>query len=887
MWKSLLVFFFLSFCVSTYAQQMLDKKINRVFAHSSLEDALYVLLDQDSIPLVFSNDLLPPKDIFVAFRNTPLREALDFLLDGTGLGFQWVRGNILIQKLPAPVRIPRYTISGYLEDEESGEKLINGSVWAPALETGSTTNGYGFFSLTLPAGAAEIEAAYLGYQSRKIQIGLARDTFVNFPLRRNLTLEEVLITDLDSSLFNKEHSAVYLNPQRNAALPQLVGSNDLVRTVHLLPGVQTGSDGVGGFFVRGGNAGQNQILIDGAMVYNYQHAAGLWSVFHPETVKSAKFIRGEFPARYGGRLSSILDVRLRDGNAHAFHGSVDLGLSSAQMLLEGPVVKGKSAFLFSARTSLVDLYLKPYTRAYKEGQGEDGQSNYQFYDLSGKAHVVLSPKDKLFYSFFSGEDRFGNSGEKVDTFAFRHQDSQFYRFRLRQAYAERLTWRNTAQSLRWTRVVHPRLFMHTLLTSSDLRVEASYNTRKILTLLFPGTGQSADWQRGDYVSRIQDWGGRTEWEWTGLRGTASRAGILVNRQAFSPGVLDFGDEDDGVEAGDGVAFRRIQAWSASAYGEQEVRMGSSWRLDYGMHWSNWWVDRRHFSALEPRIAIYRQLSESLQARAALTRMVQYQHLLSGADIGLPTDLWVPATGKAPPSSVWQQSAGLDWRLNRYLDLSADIFSKSFSNLAAYSEGATFLDDWERNITVGSGASYGAELLVNKRKGKWGGWLSYSLSRTTRQFPLVNQGEAYPFKYDRRHDLKLVIVQAIGKRAEWSAVWVYGSGLAISLPVDAFTVTFSGLPTGPVTVIDFGEKNRLRLPAYHRLDLGLSYRLRSLFGADQNLRIGLYNAYNRKNPLYYQLKTELVVENSRLTEKKSFVGVQLLPVLPSLSYSLRF
>ncbi len=885
--KSLLVFFSLAFSLSAYPQQALEKKINRIFSHVSLEEALYVLLDQDSIPLVFSNDLLPEKDIFVSFRNAPLRDVLAFLFDGTGLGYQWVRGNILIQKKPAPARVVNYTISGYLEDEESGEKLVNGSVWAPALETGSTTNGYGFFSLTLPAGPAGIEAAYLGYQSKSLNFSLERDTFISLALKRNLTLEEVLITDLDSSLFSKEHGAVYLNAQRNAALPQLVGSNDLIRTVHLLPGVQTGSDGVGGFFVRGGNAGQNQVLIDGAMVYNYQHAAGLWSVFHPETVKSAKFIRGEFPARYGGRLSSILDVRLRDGNAHKFQGLVDLGLSSAQLLVEGPLVREKSAFIFSARASLVDLYLKPYTRAYKTAHGEDGQSNYQFYDLSGKVHFVLSAKDKLFYSFFSGEDRFGNTGEKVDTFAFRSQDDQFYRFRLRQAYAERLNWRNTAQSLRWTRVVHPRLFMHALLTSSDLHVQASYNTRKILALLFPGEGQSTDWQRGDYVSRIQDWGGRIEWEWTGVGGGAYRAGIIANRQAFSPGVLDFGDEDTGVEAGEGTAFRKIQTWAASAYAEQEVRIGRAWRLDYGLHWSNWWADRRPFSALEPRIALYSQLSESLQARAALTRMVQYQHLLSGADIGLPTDLWVPATGKAPPSSVWQKSAGLDWRLNRNLDISADIFSKSFSHLVAYSEGATFLDDWEGNITVGTGNAYGAELLINKRKGKWGGWLSYSLSQTTRRFPLINQGAEFPYKYDRRHDLKLTLVQVIGKRAEWSAVWVYGTGLAISLPIDAFTVTFSGLPSGPVTVIDFGDKNRLRLPAYHRLDLGLGYRLNPLFGAEQTLRIGVYNAYNRKNPLYYQLKTELVVTDGRLKEKKSFVGVQLLPVLPSLSYSLRF
>lgn len=873
--------------IALHSQAILDRRIDEVFNHVALEAALYRLIDKYEAPLVFSNDALPSKDIYVSFRSTPLREVLQYLLQDTGLEFAWVQDRILIRRnAPKPAPVMR-TISGYLEDAATGERLVSGTVWIPALQTGTVSNDFGFFSLPVPPGILTLEAAFIGYQHQVLPFEVRKDTFVQIRLERSLVLDEVLVTDLDSSLFSKDHGAIYLNPLQNAYLPQLGGTSDLLRTVHLLPGVQTGADGVGGFFVRGGNAGHNLVLIDGAPVYNYQHAGGIWSVFNPETVKSAKFLRSEFPARYGGRLSSVLDVRNRDGNDQALQASADIGLSVFSAHAEGPLVKGKSAFLVAYRRSLLNWFLRPYSRDYKASNGETGESQYQFYDLNAKLRWTLSERDQLAASFYSGRDVFDNTGTRTDTFNFREAGRQ-YSFNLFQGYREELDWRNTAQSLRWTRVLHPRLFMHTLATFSRLRVHAGISTRDTLFFFQPQAAVIANWRLGEYLSQIQDLGFRTDLEWSVEKGGTLRAGLSVNRHLFQPGVLAFDDEDEAA-SGTAIAldFRDFRAWSASAFAERERPFGRDWRLDYGMHLSSWQVDGKTFGALEPRLALYRQMSARSQLRFSLTRMVQYQHLLSGADVGLPTDLWAPATAKAPPASVWQASAGMDIGLGPRISASLDSYYKAFSRLAAYSEGVSFLDDWERNITVGEGAAYGWDLLLTKSGERLSAWTSYSLSWAWRQFPLINQGEAFPFKFDRRHDLKLAVLYNAGKRIVFSGTWGYATGLAVSLPVDAFTVTFNGVPGGPVTVIDFGPKNSSRLPAHHRLDLGMSIRLDPLWGLQQSLRLGVYNVYNRRNPLYFKIKSDLAIENGRLVERKSLVGVQLLPVLPSLSYALRW
>jgi len=875
------------------AQNPLDQKVNLVLKNATLEEALYQLSGQPGVNLSFSNDILPKKNMTMRLRRYRLSEALNLLLRDTPLRYRVINSSIVaIYKVDPPKTpvIMRFTLSGFLEDEQSGEPLIGGNVYVVGSNRGATTNEYGFFSLTLPAGETEILFSYTGYESQVQHIALQSNQQVNIALKGLVALPEVVVVANDSSEKARRlaWSDEILSIAEVRTLPALGGESDLIRATHLLPGVQTGTDGVGGIHVRGGNPGQNLVLIDGVPVYNISHAAGVFSIFNTNAVRSARFVKGGFPARYGGMLSSVLDVRTKEGNKKQFAGSAELGALSGRLSLEGPIQKEKSSFFVSGRWSFLDWYIRPITEQQKRARREQGSNGYNFYDLNAKLNFTLSDEDRVYLSYYQGSDEYDNFGRRSDRLTLLSQSGEPEDYLYDQSYSEGLDWGNKVAALRWNHVFSSRLFANTTLTYSNLSVGVNYAASDSLRVIATNETRNRSFDFGRYRSGIEDVGAKIDFDLIPSTRHYFRFGMGITRHQFRPGILFYNDSSTGIPDGSETAGNApIDAIEYAFYVEDEYNISDRFMLNAGLRFTGFSVRSRNYHSAEPRLSAYWQALPSLNFKSSFSFSKQYLHLLSNSDIGLPTDLWAPATARVKPQSAWQTELGFDYVPTDNFSLSVEGYYKKMENLLSFSEGALFLNDWERNVTVGEGQSYGLETMLNWRYGKTKGWIAYSLSWTDRQFEKVNLGRTYPFKFDRRHDLKITLTHQLKSWCELSANWVFSSGFAFSLPLLQYRIEIPGVIYPPgVDVLDYDSKNQYRMPFYHRLDVGVNFYYRT-GKLEHTANVGVYNAYDRRNPLYYNLRTKYINVNNELRPVKEFVQVWLIPILPSVNYSIKF
>ncbi|MCB0567104.1 MAG: carboxypeptidase-like regulatory domain-containing protein [Phaeodactylibacter sp.] len=872
------------------AQSVLEQPVSIKGKGLLLEQALYQLSDQEGVNLSFSNDILPLRRLDVDIRGQRLARVLDELLQGTKLEYQEVGSQVVIFLSSGY----SFTISGFLEDAKTGERLISANIQELHTGKGTITNAYGFFSLTLPAGPVSLSFSYLGYSRESRQLMLRDDQELNISLKPSLTLDPVEVIGERATASQGQIASASshdLSVEQIERLPALAGEADIIRIVHLLPGVQTGTDGVGGLHVRGGNSGQNLILIDGVPVYNISHAAGIFSVFNTNAVSSARLIKGGFPARYGGRLSSVLDIRTREGNRKKFGLRGDVGLLSGRLSLEGPIVKDRSSFFISGRWSLIDWYLQPLARSLKSEKGEDGFVGYRFHDLNAKLNYSLSKKDHLYLSYYSGSDHYSNSGSSTDTLQTRQSnlpEPAFFRFE--RDYSDRIRWGNTVASLRWNHLFNDKLFANLAATYSSLDVNINYSATDSLVALSSQNTVDRLVDIGRYASNITDLGLRLDFDFIPVPNHYIRFGANLTHHSFLPGVFAY---DDIEKSGNGNVLpqnsedqRAVGAMEYSVYFEDEVRLGQRLKANLGVHLAAFQVRQKTYWSPQPRLSLAWQVKEKWQLEAYLSRMEQFVHLLSNSAVGLPTEIWVPSTEKVAPQKGWQTGIASTWSLRKGWKLSLEAYAKDMNQLLSYAEGALFLNDWEANVTSGDGQAYGLEWMLGKRFGKTAGWLAYSLAHADRQYEFVNNGQRYPYKYDRRHDLKVAFSHRIQDWIEISANWVFSSGFAFSLPAEKYEIILPESGEPPITVLDYGSKNAYRMPAYHRLDLGVNF----YFNTDRihhTINIGVYNLYNRRNPLYYDLRNTYSEEDQQLKLKKEFVPVSIIPMLPSLNYSIKF
>jgi hypothetical protein len=771
----------------------------------------------------------------------------------------------------------RHTISGFVKEKGSGELLAGVSVAVPSHKTGTLTNAYGFFSLTTYADTFDLLVSYVGFKPRAYRISLAANIELQVEIESGTTLNDVVITaDKYQPISTQNRMSVIEIPiSQIKDIPALLGEKDLLKVIQLLPGVQKGSEGNSGLYVRGGGPDQNLIILDDATVYNAFHLFGFFSLFNGDALKSVELTKGGFPARYGGRLSSVLDMSMKEGSKEKLHGEAGIGILSSRLTLEGPIIKGKSSFLVSGRRTYADLLYRPFFPS-----GFDG--GYYFYDLNAKTNYEFNPHNKLFLSGYFGRDNFffgnkTNGGE----------------------LAAGITWGNATGTLRWNHLYNDKLFSNTSAIFSDYNftnyIEATFNSQTF---------------KLEYQSGIRDFALKHDFDFRPSPNHTIRTGVMIDFHRFTPSALVIRNDMDGDNT-DHV--NRIYAFENAVYIEDDMKLGQRWKINPGIRLTLFTKKEGQYLNPEPRLTMTYLIRAGLSAKAAYSDMYQYVHLLSNTGVGLPTDLWVPSTDYVKPQHSRQYAFGLakDYeRLN--FSLSVEGYYKTSDNIIAYKEGASFLDvdaggneeeadrfNWENNVLAGNGKSYGAEVFLQRKTGRLKGWIGYTLSWTTLQFDGLNNGKEFYARYDRRHYLSVVatfkLVEETTERngVTLAGTWVYGTGNAITLPIGEYEAPVDnpgraqgqgGVFAGDL-VSQYTGRNAFRMGAYHRMDLGLQVH-KKLKRYTRTWEFSVYNLYNRANPYFYFIGTEEGYFASP-GQKRILKQVSLFPILPSVSWNIKF
>lgn len=884
--RLLYLFLFLLFAAIGQAQDVLSQRLSMKLDEVSLEVALYALTDEADVNLTFSNRQIPDVTISLNSESETLASILGKILKGTNLHYQEHGGHIVI--LPATKE--KHTISGFLKDSSNGELLLYANIVELNSKLGTASNSYGFYSLTLPEGTAKIAISYTGYKTEFIDLAIEEDVNLDISLKPSLTLQPVEI--IGNRYADKVHpvsgDGLLINMAQVDQLPSLAGEADLIRTLHLLPGVQTGTDGVGGLHIRGGNNGHNLMMIDGVPVYNISHAAGLFSIFNTEAVSSAVLHKGAFPARYGGRLSSVLDIRTKEGSRKEWGVKGDIGTLAGRLTVDGPIVKDKSSLFLSGRFSLVDWYLGAITQNLQAEKGKEGFIDYHFHDINAKWSYDFSRKNKLYLSYYSGADRYSNRGTATDTLGTIDAGSNLFRYD--KHYSDEVRWGNQVGAIRWNHLINEHLFANLTATYSSLNVDIAYASADSLTGLSTGNTEITIIDYGRYRSEIEDIGLRLDFDYAPLRGNHFiRFGINAIHHSFTPGVLSYYKVKEGVKLQKTLPTfvereQALQAWQTTFYIEDEVRIGDRLNANIGLHANLFNVRNTWYPSIQPRLSVHYQAGSNWSLSTYYSRMSQPIHLLSNSLLGLPTELWIPSTDNIAPQRSWQTGIGANWRLRRGWQLESEIYYKSMKGLLSYSEGAQFLDDWEQNVTQGTGTSYGLEVSLRKTNGITTGWIGYGLLWADRTFERINRGNPYPYRYDRRHEVKIAVIHKVQNWLELTGSWTLSSGSAFSLPAATYTIDIPD--AGTFTAIDYGTKNAYRLPYYHKLDVSANVHI-EMERIKHTIKMGVYNLYNRHNPLYYDIRSTLVHSNGEWHKENELVDAWLIPLLPALSYSIRF
>lgn len=767
----------------------------------------------------------------------------------------------------------KYTISGYIEDAKTGEKMISAAVYDANTMKGGITNNYGFYSLTLPAGKIKLTVSYLGYQNYVKEIDLQSDQNLIVNLNPTITLSEVEITDSKAieKVESSQMSAVEIPIQNIKKLPVLLGEVDIMKSIQLMPGVQSGNEGTSGLYVRGGGPDQNLILLDGVPVYNADHLFGFFSVFNADAISNVNLIKGGFPARYGGRLSSVLDIRMKEGNNKELRGEASIGLISSKLSLEGPIIKDKTSFIISARRTYIDVLAQPFIRMAQKG--EKISAGYYFYDLNGKINHKFSDKSKLYLSSYMGNDK-AYSKMKYD---YIENDAK-YEFNEKAD----LAWGNITTALRWNYQLNKKLFSNTTLTYSRFRFHVGEDYTEKRT---DNSGFEETQYKFKYLSGIQDWGGRVDFDYIPSPNHYIRFGVNDIYHTFNPGVVaaKFSSIADAQLIDTTFGNSKIYGNEFQLYVEDDIRIGGNFKTNVGVHYSGFFVKDEFYQSIQPRVSSRYMFTEKFSLKAAYSKMSQYIHLLTNTSIGLPTDLWLPVTDTIKPMNSDQIAVGGVYAINNNLDISLEGFYKTMDNLIEYKEGASFFDtgaDWQDKIEVGDGWSYGIEILLQKYIGKTSGWIGYTLSWSQRQFDNISFGEKFPYKYDRRHDISIVVNHKINDNIDIGVTWVYGTGNAITLGLEKYVSYFDLENNNYYEPIEYFEhRNNYRMPAYHRLDLGINMT-KKLKWAERTWSFGAYNVYNRKNPFYLYFGYDS--QNNRVLKQ-----ISLFPIIPSFRLSFKF
>ncbi|MDR2834712.1 MAG: TonB-dependent receptor [Bacteroidales bacterium] len=772
----------------------------------------------------------------------------------------------------------KYTLSGYIKDADTKEELQGASIIVKDKALGASANNYGFYSLSLSAGKYEIVVSFLGYKNKNITIDLNKNITLNFEMEMDAVMaSEVEITaDRDKNIEDSRMSVTRIPIETVKTLPAFMGEADIMKTIQLLPGIQAAGEGNSGFYVRGGGPDQNLILLDEATIYNASHLLGFFSVFNTDAIRDMEIYKGGMPAQYGGRISSVLDMSMKNGNMKKFEAEGGIGTISSRLTVQGPIIKDKASFLVSARRTYIDLLIKPFVK--KESLLRS--SGYYFYDLNLKLNYKFSEKDRLYISGYYGKDVFNFKANVA-------------------GFEMGIPWGNAMINVRYNRLISSKFFSNTTFVFSDYKFQTSVKLKSDGNI---GTGLEFIQDSG-----IRDLNGKQDFTWIPSPKHTVKFGLNYTYHIFSPnsvsaslgemnltsdnkkhqfaheGAIYIGDDykiNERITLYGGLRFAIFsQRGPFTRYIKDENYLTTIDSIVYDKHKSV-----ANYYALEPRASLKINLWKSASFKASFMQNKQFIHLASLSASTLPTDLWVPCSDIVKPQIGRQYAIGLFQNfLDDKIETSIEAYYKKLYNLIEYADGAMpgdeiTKDNADNYFIFGDGYSYGLEFFIKKRAGRFTGWIGYTLSWTNRTFQDINNGEEFPAKYDRRHDISVTGTYTISEKWSVSAIFVYATGNVTTLPIARYMVD------GELTS-EYGKRNSFRMDAYHRLDLSATWTITTKKKWESSLNFSIYNVYNRKNPYFIYFYNEGNVSNGNFETKAK--QVSLFPILPSITWNFKF
>ncbi len=754
----------------------------------------------------------------------------------------------------------KYTISGHIKDKETGEDLIGATVYVEELKSGTASNEYGFYSITLPPGKYSVRFSYLGYESILKKINLISNITLDIDLKiYNQQLSEVVITEkaLNDNVTNIEMGSIKMNIKTIKEIPAMMGEVDIIKAIILLPGVQTISEGGSGFSVRGGSMDQNLIQMDEATVYNASHLMGFFSVFNNDAIKDVKLYKGDIPASSGGRLSSLLDVRMKDGNSRKFSGTGGIGTISSRLTLEGPVVKDKASFIVSGRRTYADLFLKFSPKK------SNRETRIYFYDFNAKVNYNIDKNNRIFVSAYYGKDIFKNEDFKMG-------------------------WGNNTFTARWNHLFSQKLFSNFTVVHSRFDYELGVPE---------GDVNSFEWK-----SNMTDNGLKADFSYFPNSSNTIKFGVSSIFHGFVPGSAEGIGEDAVLQE---YTVQNINSLESGIYISNEQKLGARFTLKYGLRYSlfqdvgsatiynydgNYEVSDSTvygsgtffspYGGLEPRLGAMFMINEVSSVKASYSRTRQYVHLAQNSTAGTPLDIWFPSSPNVKPEVADQFALGYfrNFSENR-IEASAEVYYKKINNAVDFKDHAELLLNkyFEGELRFGEARAYGMEFLVRYHIDKFSGWVSYTLSKTEKKIDGINKNNWYPATYDRPNDVSVVISYDLSERISLGATWVYSTGSAVTFPTGKFEY-------GNLYVPVFSSRNGYRMPDYHRLDISATLKRKDKPDKkwDWDLNLSIYNAYGRKNPWVINFKQEEDNPNKTYAEM-----IYLFGIVPAITFNFSF
>jgi hypothetical protein len=803
--------------------------------------------------------------------------------------FRWISFLLFISLTVIGVAQTNHTISGEVRDAVTGESIIGAIVFANSVQKGTTTNVYGFYSLTIPEGADTLEFNMIGYVPETKPLNLTTD--LHFDVQLKPLTNELNTVTIEANKSNNTRSTdvgkIELEVESIKKLPVLLGEVDILKTITLLPGVQSSGEGNAGFYVRGGGVDQNLILLDNATVYNASHLFGFFSVFNGDAVKNLELTKGGVPANYGTRLASVVDITLKEGNSKKLKATGGIGTIASRLTIEGPIKKDTSSFIISARRTYIDVLLKPFIKE----NGNFSGSGYYFYDLNAKINYKLGARDQLFLSGYFGRDVFDYNSKQT-------------------GFKTRIPWGNSTGTLRWNRVMNPKLFVNTTITFTDYQFAFEGGSDDFFFRLNSG---------------IRDFGGKMQWNYYPNYLHSFKWGAEYTKHLFTPNNAYARSGETEFSLGEDV---QLHSHEFALFAQDEFDINERLRINAGLRYSGFIhvgpftryikiedsglstpppPDEVHYAkgdkikqygGLEPRLNFRFSLNKSSSIKGGFMRNYQYIHLTSLSPTSLPTDIWLPSTDRLPPQIGNQISLGYFRNFKKDMfESSVEMYYKTMENQTEYAEGSspeqTVNDNIDNLLVFGRGNSYGIEFFVKKRTGKLNGWIGYTLAKTTRYFDAIDNGDPFPPRWDRRHDISVVANYKLTRRLDIGFVFVYGTGNAITLPLQRY------LYEGAIRDL-YGERNSFRMPAYHRADISFTLYPKSQFDkkdpeSGQVIRpaakfknywnFSVYNLYNRRNPYFLFFGNAGNLAEGTLQIKA--YQVSLFPILPSITWNFEY